>query len=799
MDPLTAIGLAASVVQFVQFGLEVSRRLNELNSKHPGEVPRSLEAISNQLPLLLNALNRIKSDSSISHLDFDTRCVLKGMVAGCTTQIAEVEFMINEISSATGDSFKKKIKKVFSSFKYEDKVWQIQRNLHTYISVLILHHVIDSNDMPAPPVDDTFFDVREKRVMPFIERPNLMEQLDEHLHDAARSQVTNPTILLLAGERGVGKTQLVLEYCYRAHALAQFRTVFWLDASTLESLSLGFESMYATIKRSTNGSRTEKINFVTGYLNELWHPWLLVLDNYNPTELYDNIMDFLPSRGYGGILLITQNLKEHGLGKVLTVPKFISYEDQTRLDSLLAQEVQRKNFPQIKNLVNQGADVNTLIWNEWPVLHRACLFGMEDAVQFLLDHGADPNPPLPIRKPICWAAGEGDVEICRILMNFEDVNGTITTKADNQSAFNAAAEKGNLEVAQMIAKRREINLNTKNQYGDTPLQSASRKGHMEMVKFLIEQGALSEYHAQGEQALLGAASSGHFEIVKLLCSEGKVNPNAHDDQGQTALYYAAGMKDSSSNQESGLEMAEFLLERGANPNPTGKGEGALHRATTLEHLKMIQLLLDHGADPMADESGWCPLTTAIKYKSNKAIPLLLEAKISASSVRQTWLDNALRYACRAGDREPILQLLTEGADINTVEKEGLPKGASPLLLALFGGHVKAAQLLVRKGAKQDLADEQGRLPLSVAAENGYALLIRDLIRAGGKPDMKSGPNEDTLLILAVGNDHESAVKVLLENGADLDVCNKFGDMAMDIAEEKGHKNVIELLEGWDKV
>jgi ankyrin repeat protein len=78
---------------------------------------------------------------------------------------------------------------------------------------------------------------------------------------------------------------------------------------------------------------------------------------------------------------------------------------------------------------------------------------------------------------------------------------------------------------------------------------------------------------------------------------------------------------------------------------------------------------------------------------------------------------------------------------------------------------------------------------------GYDLLVRDLIRAGGDPNMKIGPNEDTPLILAAGKEHVKVVKVLLANGADKEVTNKFGDTALDIAEEKGHKEMIELLEG----
>jgi hypothetical protein len=141
MDPLSAIGLASAVVQFIDFGLKVAKRLDEFNSANAGEMPKSLTVVGTLIPLLTNALGRIKTDEQIKNLDFDTKCILKGIVSGCRAQIGEVEAMINEISKIPGDSFRQKIKKVFTSLNYDEKIWLIERNLHTYMTVLTLHHV----------------------------------------------------------------------------------------------------------------------------------------------------------------------------------------------------------------------------------------------------------------------------------------------------------------------------------------------------------------------------------------------------------------------------------------------------------------------------------------------------------------------------------------------------------------------------------------------------------------------------------------------------------------------------------
>ncbi|TVY30865.1 Ankyrin-1 [Lachnellula hyalina] len=792
MDPVSAIGIASAVVQFVQFGFLVVKRLDELNKAHPGEVPRSLQAISTQLPLLLDALKRIKTDSEVKTLDVDTKCILRGVVSGCHGQVAEIETMINELSRSPGENFKTKIKKVFNGLKYDEKIWAVERNLNTYISVLILHHVVDSTDMPPVTAEDSFFDVREQLVATFSERSRLTKEIEGCLYDASRSQVKEPTIVTLSGPEGVGKTQLAVAYCHATKARDEFRTVFWLDASTLESLLLGFESIYATIQRSTSGTRKHKVSFVRAFLDDLWHPWLLVLDNYEPTALYNDIMEVLPTRGYGGIMFITRSEDKSGLGDIIRVPLFLTIEDQLHLNSLLTKAVQDQSVERIKDLVNQGADVDSLIWNEWPCLHRCALFGLDEAVEFLLERGANPNPPLQVRKPIYWAASGGHTSICRLLLDHEDQNSQIFKPVDIQAAYDAAGEKGSLDIMHLLLNRREPKLNSKNGYGRTPLHNSAMKGYLDMVNFLLEHGVIKEDPAEGQEALIQASSSGHLDIVKRLCSAG-VDVNFQDTQGLTPLCHAAGLK-GADHKESGVGIAELLLASGADPNITGS-DGPLHKASTCDHINMVSLLITHGADPTKDCAGWCPLTNSIKYKSPKAMTLLLEVKMEDTKARSDWLNSGLRYACRTGDREAIVQVLAGGADINSAELTGSPKGATPLLLTILNGHVQAAQLLVRRGAKIDLGDEMGRLPLPTAAERGYDSVVRGLIRAGGDPNIKSGVNEDTPLILAAGKKQDKVVKVLLDNKADKMLANKFGDIALDVAEEKGYKEIIELLEG----
>ncbi|MCJ1282218.1 hypothetical protein MMC26_001541 [Xylographa opegraphella] len=795
MDPLTALGLAAAVIQFVQFGMQVAARLEDYRASNPNEIPKSIEAICTQLPLLLNAFNRMNSETSLSKLDFDTRCILKGVVAGCMTQVEEIEKIVRQISNEPGQSLGVKMRKVFVSLKSEDKVWAIERNLHTYISVLILHHVVDSSEAPERmPDDTTYFDIREERVSPFYERDDLIREIGDQLWTASRSQVDLPSIVVLEGPEGVGKTQLALEYCYRANKLEQFPTIFWLDASTSESLCLGLESIAATVRRSKQGTRSEKLDFVQRFLRELWHPWLLVLDNYQHL-VWDNFLGYLPKTGHGGIIFITRDSTGSSLGRTISVRKYLTKQDRSRLDSSIASAVQSNDLERVKAVVAEGANVNALVFNQWPCLHRAALLGSPEIVSFLLANGADPGHDALQDRPLWWAANGGNPDVVEILLDHDDKNGYFSTLQENNLAYLAAAKIGSLEAVRLLLDRREVTLNCKDHYGSTALELAAKNGHIEVVKFLLDRSAYCKDDNNHDRALLSAISSSnqYYELVKIFCTTGKFNPNAQGENGNTPLYYAACSKDDSSRTENGEDTTEFLLELGADPNLLNEeGRGPLHEAALHNHTKTVKLLLKHGADPTTeDRLGYTPLRSAIRYKSRDTVSILLDVDFSDPAKRKTYMESTLIYAARTGDRDTILSILDKcpDIDINCVDGEG----KTPLLLAVDGGHQSTARFLAKRRARQDIADADGRLPLHQAAKWGYDSVVKDLVRTGKKCNMKNREG-DTALCLAATQGHDKVVELLLKLGADWELANRFGDTPLDLAEENHHATVVKLLE-----
>ncbi|KAI0506286.1 hypothetical protein F5B22DRAFT_454819 [Xylaria bambusicola] len=142
------------------------------------------------------------------------------------------------------------------------------------------------------------------------------------------SQTSTPTITVLTGIGGQGKSQTALRYCHDARA---YRAKFWVDASSLDSTRKSFESIAEILLRNPQGGseqdtapyRPLTISRVKEKLESCDWPWIIVFDNYDDESQFPDLdphrfsftklVDFLPTRGKGSIIITTRNT-EFGAG-----------------------------------------------------------------------------------------------------------------------------------------------------------------------------------------------------------------------------------------------------------------------------------------------------------------------------------------------------------------------------------------------------------------------------------------------------------------------------------------------------
>jgi ankyrin repeat protein len=135
------------------------------------------------------------------------------------------------------------------------------------------------------------------------------------------------------------------------------------------------------------------------------------------------------------------------------------------------------------------------------------------------------------------ASKRGDLEAVKHHLAQKGVNINLRDYRSGQTALHATAAKGHLEIVKFLVQSR-ADINSSNRFSETPLHAAAEKGHLEIVKFLVQSGAEKDTKDNQNQTPLNfAAFYGHLEIVKFLVESG-ADKEAKNKEGQTAFHFA---------------------------------------------------------------------------------------------------------------------------------------------------------------------------------------------------------------------------------------------------------------------
>ena len=152
-------------------------------------------------------------------------------------------------------------------------------------------------------------------------------------------------------------------------------------------------------------------------------------------------------------------------------------------------------------------------------------------------------------------------------------------------------------------------------------------------------------------------------------------------------------------------------------------------------------------------------------------------------------DSPLNMAAANGNEALTDVLLKAGADVNLANLSGV----TPLMAAAFNGNVEIVRKLLAVGAKIEPLDRVKKNAATYAAGIGCTPCLAELLRAGTPVNARM-ENDLSLLMWAAAYGHESAVRFLLEQGADRSFKDKRGKTAAAMALEGNHLPVARLLE-----
>ena len=132
---------------------------------------------------------------------------------------------------------------------------------------------------------------------------------------------------------------------------------------------------------------------------------------------------------------------------------------------------------------------------------------------------------------------------------------------------------------------------------------AAVKGHLDKLKSYISAGVqFDQILRSGWTALMYASSSGQWNVVEYL-TENQANTNFHKELFTPLMAACASSHD---NEEDLVQTVEILIRNGAKVNAAER-----HRVTPLmfackeKRLRLVQTLLENAADPnLQDNRGW---------------------------------------------------------------------------------------------------------------------------------------------------------------------------------------------------
>ena len=272
----------------------------------------------------------------------------------------------------------------------------------------------------------------------------------------------------------------------------------------------------------------------------------------------------------------------------------------------------------------------------------------------------------------------------------------------------AAIINPNLEELDKLI-REGYNINCTDPKGRTPLMIAAFKGHVEIIRLLLDNGAIiNRISADGQTAIKLAEKSGNRTAYNIILR--KIEKTIKEANNSNT----------------------YISETIVKSNDDKLNQDTLNNDVDENTLKSIDNDVDDFNDKSTKEN-----QIFQSAKSSSKIMMFFYSLILFSLIisfdnfinkpkTQEQLNNELVEAIKSGNTISVKSLLKEGANVNYQSY----KGYTPLILSAIYGKTNILNILIDAGANPNINDQNGQSPLAHSLINKNNDCIKILIEKG---------------------------------------------------------------------
>ncbi|KAF7511844.1 hypothetical protein GJ744_003077 [Endocarpon pusillum] len=335
-ETIAFVGLAAAIVQFVDFSAKIIKRLDEFVAA-TDNIPECFRDIKAQLPLIVNTLHSIRVQAESQHLSEVAANALKAVVDRSVEEAHTLIVILDKaLPKGPSSTFQvrlqalkslacdKKVQKSVDRLLQHIQVLNFSQNTNSCETIGRLSQELSKSSITSSNTTSTFSfglnigNAPQIRDGAFIGRESEIEQLKEYL--SPQNTVSTQKVVAITGMGGLGKTQLSLAFAKQYHH--EYSSIFWLNAKDESTIKQSLVSLSRIIFSSAQSSSTsghadedQIIHQIRQWFSQQGNDrWLLLLDNYDDPKLpsiksstgYD-IRLYFPFRSQGAILITTRS------------------------------------------------------------------------------------------------------------------------------------------------------------------------------------------------------------------------------------------------------------------------------------------------------------------------------------------------------------------------------------------------------------------------------------------------------------------------------------------------------------